>query len=164
MQSLAGSPAYNTPSRPDPAHRIYLQTYEVDTRSIFVGQLPPDTFEEELEQKFEHCGQILRVTVHKNDSLIDGEFTSSISSCRKTNDLEASQKHCFAFIEFADIRSSHQAIEKMVSSFSLHAPTRTHTSIRTLPTSEARPCVFLKRIPRQPRPVVFVVKSADLLP
>ncbi len=80
MQSMANmcSPSRGSQygGSSDPAARQYLETYEVDKRSIFVGNLPVQTQELELEQKFEKYGPIRRVTLHKNESSIDGIFSS----------------------------------------------------------------------------------------
>lgn len=96
MQSMANmaSPSRNTKS--NPAYRDYLNTYDIERRSVFVGNLPADTVEADLEQHFANCGNIIRVTIHRPESIID-----------------ASQKHCFAFIEFDDHRAAIRAIINM---------------------------------------------------
>jgi hypothetical protein len=82
MQSMANmcSPArgsqFGGPS--DPAARQYLENYEVDKRSVFVGNLPAETQELDLQQKFEKYGPIRRVTLHKNESLVDGTSLSTL--------------------------------------------------------------------------------------
>jgi hypothetical protein len=75
MQSMANmcSPARGAPfGGSDPANRQYLDTYETDKRSVFVGNLPVETQELDLQQKFEKYGPIRRVTLHKNESVVDG--------------------------------------------------------------------------------------------
>lgn len=76
MQCMAnmGSPASRGLNKSDPAHRSYLDTYEVDKRSIFVGNLPTDVTEGEIFDIFQQFGSIVQVTLHKNDSMIDGKF------------------------------------------------------------------------------------------
>jgi hypothetical protein len=75
MQSMASmcSPVRGAPFGGSvPADRQYLDTYEVDKRSIFVGNLLVETRELDLLQKFEKYGPIHRVTLHKNESVVDG--------------------------------------------------------------------------------------------
>jgi len=76
LQAIAGlaSPSRAVPSRSPstPENRAYLERYEVDRRSIFVGNLPLGTTETQLFQLFEHCGTvdhiILRETASKFES------------------------------------------------------------------------------------------------
>jgi hypothetical protein len=80
MQSMAsmGSPARTPARESDPAHRAYLDTYELDKRSIFVGNLAADIDEFQLKGAFDKFGRILNVTVHKNESVIDGTSSKLI--------------------------------------------------------------------------------------
>ncbi|KAH7386150.1 hypothetical protein BKA64DRAFT_725872 [Cadophora sp. MPI-SDFR-AT-0126] len=98
MQCMAnmGSPAGRGLSKSDPAHRSYLNTYDVDKRSIFVGNLPTDISEGEIFDIFQQFGGIVQVTLHKNDSTID-----------------ITQKHCFAFVEFQQQPSVTRALIAM---------------------------------------------------
>jgi hypothetical protein len=67
-----------TPGRScDPANRLYLETYELDRRSVFVGNLPVDVVDADLKQHFENCGQVVQVTIHKPESIIDGKSLSN---------------------------------------------------------------------------------------
>jgi RNA recognition motif-containing protein len=76
LQAIAGlaSPSRAAPSRsPSKAeNRAYLERYEVDRRSVFVGNLPLGTTETQLLQLFEHYGTIdhiiLRETASKFES------------------------------------------------------------------------------------------------
>lgn len=56
----------------DPAGRAYLDTYEQDKRSIFVGNLPTEITGEKLSQEFEGFGPIQCIALHKGDSVVDG--------------------------------------------------------------------------------------------
>ncbi|KAH6714345.1 hypothetical protein BKA61DRAFT_673641 [Leptodontidium sp. MPI-SDFR-AT-0119] len=98
MQCMANmaSPARQGFNKSDPAHRSYLDTYEVDKRSVFVGNLSIDVNEAELYEIFQHFGNIVQVTLHKNDSTVD-----------------VSQKHCFAFVEFQQQPSVPRALVAM---------------------------------------------------
>ena len=64
------SPARSVGSS-NPAHRKYIETYEVDKRSVHVGSLPADTEENELMKAFEEYGPIVKISVHKNESMIN---------------------------------------------------------------------------------------------
>jgi RNA recognition motif-containing protein len=61
----------------DPAARQYTETYYVDIRSIFVGNLPADTTEVELHLKFEEFGPIAKdgISLHKGESSVDGKIS-----------------------------------------------------------------------------------------
>lgn len=72
----------------DPAARQYLDTYEVDKRSVFVGNLPSDITEGELQEIFQRFGVVVQVTLHKNDSTVDG--TSSANSSWSLTDCVSS--------------------------------------------------------------------------
>ncbi|KAL2065440.1 hypothetical protein VTL71DRAFT_3110 [Oculimacula yallundae] len=96
MQCMANIGSKGPGHKSDPANRSYLDTYEVDKRSVFVGNLPTDVTEDDLKDLFHQCGDILRVTVHKNDSTID-----------------FNQKHCFAFVEFYEQPSVSRALATM---------------------------------------------------
>lgn len=67
--------AYGGPS--NPVERQYLETYEVDKRSVFVGNLPVDIQELDLQQKFQKYGPIRNITLHKNESVVDGTIIPS---------------------------------------------------------------------------------------
>lgn len=74
MQCMANmaSPARDQ-SRSDPALRAYLETYAVDKRSVFVGNLPSDVTEAQLKEIFEQFGSVVQITLHKNESTVDGK-------------------------------------------------------------------------------------------
>ena len=82
MQSMANmcSPARSTFGvRSNSADRQYLETYEVDKRSVFVGNLPVEVEEKDLLEKFQKYGTIHQITLHRNESTLDGmlnELTS----------------------------------------------------------------------------------------
>jgi RNA recognition motif-containing protein len=61
----------------DPAARQYTETYYVDIRSIFVGNLPADATEAELHLKFEEFGPIAKdgISLHKSESSVDGKMS-----------------------------------------------------------------------------------------
>jgi RNA recognition motif-containing protein len=117
MQSMANmcSPARSAFGvHSNPADRQYLETYEVDKRSVFVGNLPVEILEIDLQQKFEKYGAVRRVTLHKNESTIDCMSFFHITR-EYYSSLAATQKHCFAFIEFAKATAVPSSIEEMVS-------------------------------------------------
>ncbi|KAI0995772.1 hypothetical protein K3495_g12408 [Podosphaera aphanis] len=90
-----GSPR-NDRNQSDPARRAYLDTYEIDRRSIFVGNLPPDINELEVKDLFSKFGDIIHVAIHKSESVVD--------PC---------SKHCFAFVEFAQQPSVEKTIPEL---------------------------------------------------
>jgi len=75
MQSMANmcSPARSTFGvRSNSADRQYLETYEVDN-------LPVEVEEKDLLEKFQKYGTIHQITLHRNESTLDGmsdELTS----------------------------------------------------------------------------------------
>ncbi|KAE8440775.1 hypothetical protein EG329_006592 [Mollisiaceae sp. DMI_Dod_QoI] len=86
MQSLANMDM-SSPSRDrvheDPVGRHYLDEYDIERRSIYVGNLPTDAVNDDLRDVFVKFGTIIKVTLHKNESIID-----------------ANQQRCFGFVEF----------------------------------------------------------------
>lgn len=102
----------------DPVRRAYLETYEVDRRSIFVGNLPNDIGQSEVNDLFSKYGDIIKITVHKNESIVDCKFHLTNNSFLTESLIKyqlASSKHCFAFIEFAYQPSVEKVIPEMVS-------------------------------------------------
>ncbi len=82
MQSLADIPSLSQgqlrgPS--DPANRAYLDTYDVDRRSVFVANIPADTTELDLHHVFGKYGNIRNIILHKGESTFDGKFSCSSS-------------------------------------------------------------------------------------
>ncbi len=90
-----GSPARTPAKESDPAHRAYLETYELDKRSIFVGNLAADIDELQLKGAFDKFGRILNVTVHKNESLIDGRSSKPLLEHLLTCDSFSKALLCF---------------------------------------------------------------------
>jgi len=64
----------------NPAHRKYIETYEVDKRSVHVGSLPADTEEIDLMKAFEKYGPIEKISLHKNESMVNREYSFRIFS------------------------------------------------------------------------------------
>lgn len=77
MQSLANmgmySPAHGRGSV-NPVGRQYLDEYDIERRSIYVGNLPTDTVIEDLDRLFKIYGVIMKATLHKNESIVDGKL------------------------------------------------------------------------------------------
>ncbi|RKF63924.1 Polyadenylate-binding protein, cytoplasmic and nuclear [Erysiphe neolycopersici] len=80
----------------DPTHRAYLDTYEVDRCSIFVGNLPSEINDLEVKDIFSKYGDIINITTYKNESNFD-PFS----------------KHCFAFVQFTSQSSVNTAITEL---------------------------------------------------
>ena len=77
MQSLANMGSRGTPyGGSDPVHRRYLETYEIDKRSIYVGNLPIDITEEVIQNKFEVYGRVRKVNILQTTSKVDGKSSS----------------------------------------------------------------------------------------
>jgi RNA recognition motif-containing protein len=76
-----------TPPRPSrhastsSADRDYLDRYEVDRRSIFVGNLPMSTTEAQIAQLFEQYGTINNVVVREATSKYDGKCPDNLCFC-----------------------------------------------------------------------------------
>lgn len=75
LQSIAGlgSPARSNlrSPQPDPTARQYIARYEVDRRSIFVGNLPSGTTETQIRELFEEFGYIVEVIIRETVSKHD---------------------------------------------------------------------------------------------
>ncbi|ESZ90545.1 hypothetical protein SBOR_9068 [Sclerotinia borealis F-4128] len=86
LQPIAGlaAPAQQSPSAAEvDATKAYLARYDVDRRSIFVGNLPLGTSEQQIRGLFEHYGEIQDISLRENASKFEPE-----------------EKFAFAFVEF----------------------------------------------------------------
>lgn len=80
MTPTESSPRANKPRLLDGnAARTYLDKYEVDRRSIFVGSLPQDATEKLVNDVFAQCGTILGVVLHRCRSVREGQLSHQIS-------------------------------------------------------------------------------------
>ncbi|KAA8576051.1 hypothetical protein EYC84_006214 [Monilinia fructicola] len=86
LQPIAGlaAPVQQSPSAAEvDSTKAYLARYDVDRRSIFVGNLPLGTSEQQIRGLFEHYGSIQDISVRENASKFEPE-----------------EKFAFAFVEF----------------------------------------------------------------
>lgn len=78
-----GSPNHGirliSPTSANAATKAYLARYEVDRRSIFVGNLPVGTGEAQVKDLFESYGTIEEVTVREGISKFDSKSTFTLS-------------------------------------------------------------------------------------
>jgi RNA recognition motif-containing protein len=79
-----GSPNHGirliSPISANAATKAYLARYEVDRRSIFVGNLPVGTVEAQIRDLFESYGTIEEITVREGLSKFESESTFTLSS------------------------------------------------------------------------------------
>lgn len=61
------------------AARAYLARYDVDRRSVFVGNLQLGTTEEEIDGIFKRYGVIEEIIIRESDSKFERKFNSSTS-------------------------------------------------------------------------------------
>lgn len=76
MQPIAGlaSPVQQAQSPPEmDATKAYLARYEVDRRSIFVGNLPLRITEQQIRDLFEKYGEIQEISLRENASKFERE-------------------------------------------------------------------------------------------
>ncbi|KAJ8058451.1 hypothetical protein OCU04_012639 [Sclerotinia nivalis] len=86
LQPIAGlaTPAQQSPPEAEiDATKAYLARYDVDRRSIFVGNLPLSASEQQIRGLFEHYGEIQDISLRENASKFEPE-----------------EKFAFAFVEF----------------------------------------------------------------
>ncbi|KAI9641076.1 hypothetical protein NHQ30_010504 [Ciborinia camelliae] len=86
LQPIAGLAAPAQQSQPAAevdSNKAYLARYDVDRRSIFVGNLPLGTSEQQIRGLFEHYGEIQDISLRENASKFEPE-----------------EKFAFAFVEF----------------------------------------------------------------
>jgi RNA recognition motif-containing protein len=97
MQALANLivPPHQ-PVGSDEIHRRYVEAYQQDLRSIFVGNLPLDVTNETLRDLFDRFGRVISANVFQPASVVDG------------------QKRCFGFVEFVLPISAQAALKEMV--------------------------------------------------
>ena len=92
MQCMANMGSKST-TQSDPQYRSYLDTYDVDKRSVFVGNLAIDVTESELFEIFQPFGRIVQVTLHKNDSTLDGKSPNPLSPSSYCSILTRTSQH-----------------------------------------------------------------------
>lgn len=83
------------------ATKAYLARYEVDRRSIFVGNLPLGATEQQIRDIFEHYGEIQEISIRENASKFERKW--KIIICRSQANVcttIAEEKFAFAFVEF----------------------------------------------------------------
>jgi RNA recognition motif-containing protein len=70
-----GSPARaaNAVRSPSDSARAYLARYEIDRRSVFVGNLPVGITEDEIKNIFEQYGQIQEIIIKESASKFEGK-------------------------------------------------------------------------------------------
>lgn len=69
-------PARSNPTAVDSA-RAYLSRYETDRRSIFVGNLPLGTTEDQIKELFASYGKVEEIILRESASKFERKFTSS---------------------------------------------------------------------------------------
>lgn len=98
VQAIAGlgSPARNTdvrsPTGVDTAARAYLARYEVDRRSIFVGNLPAGTTEDQIRSLFEQYGSIEDIIIRETVSKFECKSRSTSLIRSRTDNLSSSRE------------------------------------------------------------------------
>ena len=99
--------------------RVYINHYDVDRRSVFIGNLPMNTTKEELYRLFEHYGAIKDIMLRETVSQLKGmsDFLSYVAS--NFDSFVATEKFCFAFVEFQSPDSVERAINDKVFQFLL---------------------------------------------
>ncbi|CAG8977842.1 hypothetical protein HYALB_00011648 [Hymenoscyphus albidus] len=95
IHAIAGiaSPTKPQKSPASSADRVYLENYENDRCSIFIGNLPVGTTEAQVTQLFEHYGAIENIMLREAQSK-----------------YSAQEKFCFAFVKFTSPISVTRAI------------------------------------------------------
>jgi RNA recognition motif-containing protein len=93
--------------------RAYLARYEIDRRSIFVGNLPVGINEDEIKNIFEQYGQIQEIIIKESASKFEGKWLHYSLQIDLTL-RKGQEKVCFAFVEFVDPISVSNAISKKV--------------------------------------------------
>ncbi|PWI71027.1 Nucleotide-binding, alpha-beta plait [Purpureocillium lilacinum] len=83
-----------------PRERGFLQQYDKDRRSVYMGNLPPTITKDVLQSLASSCGRVLEVQLH----------------CKDVPGMNG-QKTCFAFVEFARPDAPDELIEAMNKPF-----------------------------------------------
>jgi polyadenylate-binding protein len=97
------------PSNPD---EEFLRQYEVDRRSVFVGNLPEEVTENEVAALFEQVGEILSVQVVRKEKPHGKVNLCNKITCRKLTRIAGIR--AFGFVEFARPDMPEQAVQKFV--------------------------------------------------
>ena len=95
----------------------FLNQYEVDRRSVFIGSLPPHITEDDLVDHFADIGPILDVQLVKKP--VSGIGKQQREPFQVTDhpeiDLSKVASRVFAFIEFEQPNMPELAVQKFVS-------------------------------------------------
>jgi RNA recognition motif-containing protein len=95
------------------AAQLYLNTYDVDRRSIFVGNLPHDITERGVQELLSSCGSILSVVVNKRRSIREGLWRFATQELCTDHSLGC-DLNVYAFVEFSDFSAVQNAITTKV--------------------------------------------------
>ena len=144
MNSSSRVMTRSSPAATDSA-RAYISRYEVDRRSIFVGNLPLGTTEQQIKDLFEPYGKIEEINLRENASKIDRKPASNLSKTFLTMQT-AQEKLCFAFVQFEHVIAVSEILSVPVSSnFDRSVLTN---SVRVASSSVVRLFASPRRIPR----------------
>lgn len=101
------------------ADRRYLENYDIERRSVFIGRLPSDVHSEELEKEIRsvmsEAGEVKAVTVIIKPP---NQGKSDLKTDYDTQKLNRPERHtavAFAFCEFTTTHMAINAVETMVS-------------------------------------------------
>lgn len=118
MQNIAG---YGSPPRtiyqdrsPSSVNaRAYLARYDVDRRSIFVGNLPAGVTEDEIKQVFNQYGPIRDIMLRESPSRFACKLSISLLWSR-SDIVKAQEKIHFGFIQFKSTVEADKVIDDVV--------------------------------------------------
>lgn len=113
------SPKTASITKADADSHTFLERYEVDRRSIFVGNLPMGVSEYDVAALFDQFGRILNVHLMAQPSKHPGMSTSTLIDIGRANNHQEGGQYTFAFVEFTNLDSAQRAAVQMV--FTPHA-------------------------------------------
>ena len=103
MNSSSRVMARSSPAATDSA-RAYISRYEVDRRSIFVGNLPLGTTEQQIKDLFEPYGKVEEINLRESASKIDRKPASHFSKILFSDDANSPRE---ALLRFCSVRARH---------------------------------------------------------
>jgi hypothetical protein len=117
QRAAPGIPRGASPEVVD-ASVAYIHRYEADRTSIFVGNLPVGITEEQIKEIFEPYGPIVEIILRESVSKFDGQssFPSPFPFFLPLLIFStASEKFCFAFVQFRNVTSINGVLSDAVS-------------------------------------------------
>ena len=96
-----------------PGDQTFMEHYDRDRRSIFMGNLPPHADEALVHRLTSWCGEVTSIDLRKDPSIHGGR--KKHNSSHMALQLTISAPNVYAFVEFERPDTPNEAIRQFVS-------------------------------------------------